>query len=621
MLEMKKYLKYSLFAVFILTPVLFLNSCQDFLDPEQELEITEDQMFDDWYEYRSAEMGLYGLQQNLVEQLLVLGELRADLLTITEKADADLVEIFNFSISKNNKYASPTNFFKLISASNNFIKVLQREHPEILDMESPVTNYDRLYGEALCMRAWAYFNAGRIYGKVPFIPESLVTIEEIEEFINSSGTYVDSIYIEYSTDGYYNDTTYNEPIELEKQYYNLDIIIDHFTQELENDIKAVGVNHYIDNNDISWEVSIWNTYAMHALLGQMYLTKGDLYKAEDHFDRIMYNTTDNNRYQLTSSFGNANWRNIFDNIDTREHIFTLWFNKANFQQNDFQRLFEPWPPHEYMLKPSGKAIFYWETVWRSQVMDRDDNNPEKTEMIFAGIPSDYYRGFGSSYMYVRGEEPLTAQEYLNMLLLKAREDERSSLAIMENIDTIVFKYSVNKNFFDNDANFIIYRAAGIHLYMAEIYTYYAHEVNGIISARPSKSLQIVNDGTNYSLLPSRPQLGVRGRIGLAGSNDRIEISDIIYIHDPYTNEVIGYKNLQGNLKAKQQILEEEILKERARELAYEGERFYDLMRIAKRRNDPSFLASRVAEKYPEYMRDMIYNYLLDENNWYIHYFE
>ena len=620
MSEMKKLFKYSFYSIAILIPLFFMSSCEDFLDPEQELDITEDQLFDDWYEYRSVEMGMYGLQQQLVEQLMVLGELRGDLLTITEHADADLVEIYNFNISPTNKYASPTNFFKLISASNNFIRILKREHPEVLNPEIPVTNYDRLYGEALCMRAWAYFNAARIYGKVPYIPESLTTIEEIEQFINSSGTYVDSIHIEYSVDGYYNDTTFNEPINLEKNYYDLDLVIDYFTNQLEDEIKAVGVNHYIDNNDISWEVTIWNTYAMHALLGQMYLTGGDLLKAEYHFDKIMYNNTENLRYQLDNSFAFGEWRNIFDNIDTREHIFTLWFNKANFQQNEFQRLFDLFSPHEYMLKPSGQAIFYWETVWRNQVIDRNDSRPSETEMIFPGFPSDFYRGYGSSYMYFKNNAPLTEQEYINMLLLKAREDTRSSSAIMEGVDTVVYKYSINKGLFDEDANFIVYRAAGIHLWMAELYTYYAHDENGIISARPPKALKIVNDGSNYTIVSGREQRGVRGRVGLGNTNDKIDISDIVYIHDPYTNEVIGYKNLMGNLPAKQKLIEEEILKERAREMAFEGERFYDLMRIAKRRNEPSFLAEKVSAKYPANMRDQIYNHLLDENNWYINVF-
>src|SRR5512133_97363 len=184
---MNKLSRFSLIIATFLGSVFLFPSCQGFLNPDQELKITEDKLFNDWYEYRSAEMGLYALQQQLVEQILVLGELRGDLLTITPNADPDLVEVYNFNMSKENKYASPTNFFKLISACNSFIRVLKKSHPEILNPQAQVTNYDRLYGEVLCMRAWAYFNAVRIYGKVPFIPESLTSMTEIEQFVNSSG--------------------------------------------------------------------------------------------------------------------------------------------------------------------------------------------------------------------------------------------------------------------------------------------------------------------------------------------------------------------------------------------------------------------------------------------------
>ena len=618
---MYRFNRYLNIIISVLIASTFLFSCEKFFDPEQELNITDEKMFDDWYEYRSAAMGLYGLQQNLVEQLVILGELRGDLLTITENANADMVEIYNFNISRNNIYASPTNFFKLISACNNFIRILQKEHPEVLDPESPVTNYDRLYGEVLCMRAWTYFTVARIYGKVPYIHESLVTIEEIEQYINSPGTYTDSIYINFSRDGYYQDTLYNQPVTLDKQYYDLDLVIDLFTNQLENNIKAVGVNHYIDNGDASWEVTVWNTWAMHALLGVMYLTQGDYTKAIGHLEQIMYNTFENYRYQLDYSFAYGNWRNIFSYIDSREHIFTLWFNKTNFQQHELQSMFEPFVPHKYMLKPTRFAITNWETVWRNQIMNQNDQNPEESEMISPGIPGDFYRGYGSSYLYLKNGIPLSGDEYMDMLLLKREEDLRSANAIMEDVDTIVWKFSINKGRFDQDANFIIYRAAGIHLYVAEIYTWWAHERNQQIVVFPTNAINIVNNGSNYDINPRRRQMGVRGRIGLGGTNDGIRIANIIYIHDPFTNEIMGYRDLTGNLLAKQLLLEEEILNERARELAFEGERFYDLMRVAKRRNDPSFLAKKVSAKFHEGRRKQIYNLLLDESNWYIKYFD
>lgn len=619
---MRKKLKYSGVILFLFF-VWAMPSCDTLLNPEQDLNVSKDQMYNDWYEYRSVAMGLYGLQQKLVEQLVVLGELRGDLLTITPNADADLVEIYNFQVSKTNKYADPTNFYKLISACNSFITVLKEKHPEVLDKKSAVTNYDKLYGEALCMRAWVYFNAVRIYGKVPVIHESLTSVGEIEAYLNSSSTYVDKVNIVFGQDGFYNDTTYNKTIVLDKQFYTQDLVIKVFSKQLEEEVKAVGVNHYIDNNDKTWEVTIWNTFAWHALLGQMYLTSGDFTQAAKHLNAIAFTTSDNYRYQLDQSFAFNQWRNIFTGIDSREHIYTLWFNKANQQQNDFQRLFEPFEPHKYMLKPTKSAIHKWETTWRGYNLILNQAKPALTKLdpLQKGTPSDFYRGYGTSYIYVRNNVALSSAEYMMMLNFKMDNDVRSYTSLMDEVDTIVFKYSIDKNRYDQDANFTIYRAGGIQLYLAEIYTWWAFYRNGLVSTFTTNAVNIVNDGSNYDALSSRRQLGIRGRVGFTGTYGGIQVGNINYIHNPFTNEVIGYTDLTGNLYAKQLYLEELILDERARELAYEGERFYDLIRVAKRRGKPEFLADKVAAKYPAGMRSAIRQKLMDEKNWYINLFD
>jgi len=611
--------KMRLTAILFISVMLF-SSCEDFLNPEQEIDITEDQLFDDWYEYRSVEMGLYAIQSKLVEQIVILGELRGDLLEITPNADADMVEVYNFNISEKNKYASPTRFFELISASNNLINVLQTKHPEVTDPESPVNNYDKLYGEALCMRAWAYFNAVRIYGKVPFIYESLTTMGEINNYLNTPGTYVDSVSITFGIDGYDNDTVFNKPVELEKKYFDQDLVIDYFTKELETRVKAVGVNHYINNNDKTWEVTIWNTAAWHSLLGIMYLTEGDLAKSAKHFEDIVYNSSDIFRYQLDASFSFDNWKYIFSGIDIKEHILTIPFSKSNYQQNKLQKIFDSRPPNKYMLKPTKKAIFNWETIWDDFVLLENATHPWKTKLVKRGRPGDFCRGYGVSYAYVQNGVEIVDTVIQKMLITKADGDFNTAALYIEGADPTVWKYSVGKDVFDKDANWPVYRAAGIHLWLAETYVYWRFEQNGVVRPFTSNALNIVNDGSNYDASSSRQQMGVRGRVGFGGKYDGIQLTNLIYIHNPFSNKIEGYMDL-SDFVAKQEYLEDQIMDERARELAFEGERFYDLMRVAKRRNDPSYLAEKVSKKYPPGKREQIYTYLLDENNWYIHIFD
>lgn len=67
----------------------------------------------------------------------------------------------------------------------------------------------------------------------------------------------------------------------------------------------------------------------------------------------------------------------------------------------------------------------------------------------------------------------------------------------------------------------------------------------------------------------------------------------------------------------QDAVEDVIIDEMGLELAFEGTRFFDLSRVARRRNDPTYLAKRVAARSG--VTDMtLYNYLSQsEKNWYL----
>ena len=67
-----------------------------------------------------------------------------------------------------------------------------------------------------------------------------------------------------------------------------------------------------------------------------------------------------------------------------------------------------------------------------------------------------------------------------------------------------------------------------------------------------------------------------------------------------------------------EYIEDLIIQERAMELAFEGKRWFDLVRIANRRGEPAYLADKVAAKFEdpataEYIRTK----LMDPANWYL----
>ena len=67
-------------------------------------------------------------------------------------------------------------------------------------------------------------------------------------------------------------------------------------------------------------------------------------------------------------------------------------------------------------------------------------------------------------------------------------------------------------------------------------------------------------------------------------------------------------------------IENSIINEGALELAYEGYRWPDLLRIALRRNDPSFLANKIGDKLLKEgnpLSGSVRSKLMDMSNWYL----
>lgn len=161
----------------LLAAGLMVCSCSDILSNSTEsyIDIEEQGKYNANDSLYSA-MGVVRQLQKLGERYVILGELRGDLVEVPSNADYNLQEISAFNPSADNSYSSRRDYYSVINNCNYALAKLDTlivEHgrkvllPEYISIRS--------------MRDWTYLQLGLTYGKAAWITEPLLSLEDTEK--------------------------------------------------------------------------------------------------------------------------------------------------------------------------------------------------------------------------------------------------------------------------------------------------------------------------------------------------------------------------------------------------------------------------------------------------------
>ena len=168
-------------AVALLAVSALFTSCEKILDIDSELvEFEEDNHLQNSTDSVYSVMGIIYKMQTIADRTVLLGELRGDLTTTTASASADLKALASFDINnQENIYNKVSDYYAVINNCNYFLANINME----LEKNGHKV-FESEYAVVKAFRAWTYLQLAQIYGEVPLVTEPLLTEEASKNAMN-----------------------------------------------------------------------------------------------------------------------------------------------------------------------------------------------------------------------------------------------------------------------------------------------------------------------------------------------------------------------------------------------------------------------------------------------------
>ncbi|MDE6634568.1 MAG: RagB/SusD family nutrient uptake outer membrane protein, partial [Bacteroidaceae bacterium] len=156
------------------------TSCEDMLDKGNDYVIYADNLLiNERAEMNTSLLGIMNKVQAVAVRNNLLGELRADLVTVNATAPDDLKEIASLDINNvnDNIYNNPADYYAIINNCNYFLA-----HVDSLASDIDGTKFfESEIAQVHSIRAWTYLQLVLAYGEVPFVTEPVLTASQADE--------------------------------------------------------------------------------------------------------------------------------------------------------------------------------------------------------------------------------------------------------------------------------------------------------------------------------------------------------------------------------------------------------------------------------------------------------
>ncbi|MDE6808208.1 MAG: RagB/SusD family nutrient uptake outer membrane protein, partial [Prevotella sp.] len=167
-------MKRNKFFIYILAAAALLTGCSDMLETDSELvEYEKNNTLNHPTDSVYSVMGIVNTMQTIADRVVLLGEVRADLVTTTDAASSDLKRLANLDFSQANKYNQVSDYYAVINNCNYFLT-----HVDTLMERRGRRLFMKEYAAVKAFRAWTYLELAKIYGEVPFVTKPLMTERE-----------------------------------------------------------------------------------------------------------------------------------------------------------------------------------------------------------------------------------------------------------------------------------------------------------------------------------------------------------------------------------------------------------------------------------------------------------